>query len=156
MHLALDTVVVGDGAHPGPAHRDAPPAEGHLAVLGAVPVRGAVRVVAALRPGHLGDLGVDELAHHVQADRHRRGQQPLAHLRRERLELLAHLPGQPLRQRRVGQVDQPDLGQQPQAARRRRLRVRRFLLHWWSSVSTRLVSRTPSVPHGTNEAEDRH
>src|SRR5665811_1047327 len=114
----------------------------------------AVRVVPALRPGRLGHLGVDELAHHLQTNRHRRGQQALPHLRREQLQLPAHLSGQPLRQRRLGQVDQPDPGQQAQPAPPRPLRVRRFL-HWWSSFSTRCV-RTPSVPHGTDEAEDRH
>lgn len=123
MHLAFDTVAVGDGAHPGPAHRDAPPAQGHLAVLAAMPVGCPVRIVLPLRPGDLGHLGVDELAHHIQADRHRRRQAPVAHLRRERLQLLAHLPRQPFGQRRIGQVDQPDLGHQAQAARRRRLHV---------------------------------
>jgi hypothetical protein len=110
-HLSLDTVGVGDSAHPRAAHRDAPAAERHLALLGAVPVGGAVGVVATLRPGDVSDLGVDELAHHVQADRHRRRQQPVAHLRRERLQLLVHLPRQPLRQRRVGQIDHADLWQ---------------------------------------------
>ncbi len=105
MHLVLDPVLVRDGAHPGSAHREASPAEGHLAVLGPVPVGAAVLVVLPLRSGDVGDLDVDELAHHVEADRHRRRQQPLSHLRREHLELLAHPPGQALRQRRVGQVD---------------------------------------------------
>jgi hypothetical protein len=60
-----------------------------------VPVRGAVWVVVALRARHVVDLGVDEFAHHVQADRHRRRQQTLAHLGGERLKLVAHLAGQP-------------------------------------------------------------
>jgi hypothetical protein len=88
-----------------------------------VPVRGAVRIVAALRARLLRDLGVDELAHNTQADRHRRRQQTLTHAGSERFELLAHLPRQPLRQRRIRHIDQPDLGHQPQAARRRQLRV---------------------------------
>jgi hypothetical protein len=134
-HLPLHAVAVGDRAHPGPAHRDAPPAEGHLAGLAPVPVGGAAPVVAALRPRDLADLGVDELAHHLQADRHRRRQQALAHLVREHRELVAHLPGQPLGQARVGQIDQPDLGHQTQAPRGRGRRVRRLSVHWWSSVS---------------------
>jgi hypothetical protein len=91
----------------------------------------------------LGDFGVDELAHHVQADRHRRGQQALAHAGGERFELLAHLPGQPLRQRRILEVNHADLGQQPQAARRRPLRVRRLHLHWWSSVLNSVRCENP-------------
>jgi hypothetical protein len=81
-----------------------------------------------LRSRDLGDLGIDELAHHIQADRHRRGQQPLAHLHGERPQLVAHLPREPLGQRRISDIDQPDLRHETQAARRRARRVDAWFL----------------------------
>jgi hypothetical protein len=71
-HLALDALLVGDGAHSGLAHRYPPAAQADLAVLAVVPVGAALRVMLALRPGQIGDLGVDQFAlfaRHVQVDR---------------------------------------------------------------------------------------
>jgi hypothetical protein len=65
----------------------------------------------ALRAGQLAHLGLDELAHHLETDRDRRGQQPLAHPIREQLDLLADLPRQPLRKRPIlNQRTQPQPG----------------------------------------------
>ncbi len=86
-----------DAAHPRTAHPHLPAAQDDLAVLTPVAITGPALVVTTLGAGHLGDLGFHELTHHVQADRHRRGQQALAHPSREALQLLAHLPRQTLR-----------------------------------------------------------
>ena len=55
-----------------------PPAERHLAVLVTMTDRGAFRVVPALRPDHLIDLGLQQFAQHTQADLDRQRQQPLS------------------------------------------------------------------------------
>jgi hypothetical protein len=155
-HLTIDAVVVGDGAYPGPAHRDPPAPEGHLAVLAAVPVRGTVGVVAALRAGHLGDLGLDELAHHVQADGHRRRQQALAHLGSEHFELLAHLAGQPLRQAGSAVWTNPISGTSRRLPADAVFVCDACLLFIGGPPVHSEGVATPSVPHGTIEAEDRH
>ena len=108
-----------DLTHPGPMHRQLAAAEHDRAVLGPVPVGAAGRVVLALGPGQLGDLGGHQLAHHLQADSDRGGEQALPHPRGEQLQLVADLTGQPLDQLALlqpVQVDQPDPGQDRQAA----------------------------------------
>jgi hypothetical protein len=86
------------GADPGAANPKAPAAERHGALLGAVPVGGAGRVVLALGAGQLGHLRGHELAHHLQADRGRGGQQPLAHALGEQSQVGVDAASQPLRQ----------------------------------------------------------
>ena len=107
-----------DPAHAGPAHRQLAATQHHSAVLVAVPVGGpARRVVLAFRPGQLGHFGRHQLAHHVHADRDRGSEQPLPHPRREQLQLVADLAGQPFDQLALldpVQVDQPDPGQDRQ------------------------------------------
>jgi len=64
-------------ACPRPAHRHPTPAEGHRAAPAAVAHRGPVPVVLALRPGHLGDLGLKHRLHHRHPGGHAHRQQPL-------------------------------------------------------------------------------
>jgi len=90
--------VLAGGAHPGPAHANAPPAEGDRAGLDTVPHRDPSRVVLAPRPGHLGHLHGHQLVHDLQADRGRGGQQPLAHVGHEAGQVLIQAAGQPLGQ----------------------------------------------------------
>jgi hypothetical protein len=95
----LQLVLVGAGsAHPRPANPKPPPAQGDRARLAAMPHRGAGRIVLALGAGQLDDLAVHQLAHDLQADRGRGGQQPLGHVRGEHRQVLVHPTGQPLRQ----------------------------------------------------------
>ena len=65
------------GAHPRPAHRHPPAAQGDRPGLGAVPHRRPVRVVAALRAAQRGDVFVHHRRHHLQPGAHRQGQQAL-------------------------------------------------------------------------------
>ena len=111
-NLALGAILVGDRPYPRPAHRHPPAAERHPAGLAPVPV-GARPGSCSLSGRPARHLGLDELAHHLQADRDRRGQQPLPHPLGEQPQLLAHAPGQPLRKRPI--LDQP----QPRAPARR-------------------------------------
>jgi len=64
-------------AHPRSANLDAPAAQGHRAVLVAVALGGALRVVLALRPNDLVDLELHQLMHDAEADADAQRQQPL-------------------------------------------------------------------------------
>ncbi|HET6663454.1 MAG TPA: hypothetical protein VFG94_04320, partial [Acidimicrobiales bacterium] len=59
-HLALDALLVGDGAHSGLAHRYPPAAQADLAFLRCRAGRRCAPGHACLRPGQIGDLGVDQ------------------------------------------------------------------------------------------------
>ena len=123
-HLVfLAVLAAGHGPNPRADDGDPPAAEGHLARLGAVSVGGATGVVSSLRPGDIGHLGLDELVHDLEADRHRRGEQTLSHAAGEQLELLVQLSRQALFERRIGQVDEAELWHEPRAARGGRLGV---------------------------------
>jgi len=84
-----------------------------------VAVSGPLGVVLAFRPGRLGDFGLHELGHDVEADGDRGRQQSFLHALGEQHQLLADLAGQALRQLagdgRVVEVDQADARQDGQA-----------------------------------------
>jgi hypothetical protein len=82
-----------------------------------VAIGASVAIVLALRAGQLGDLGLHQLAYHLQPNVHRRRQQTVTHLGRKVLQLLGHLSGQPFRKLRPGQVDQANSRHQPQVGR---------------------------------------
>lgn len=144
-------LLVIDASHPGPAHIELATAQHHGAALAAVAVGGPVHlVVLALRPGHVGDLGLHHLDHDLEADGHGGGEQSFAHAGGEQRQLLAHLAGQSLGERlyelRIVQVDEPDPGQDRQAGAPGWGFIRAAscwwcgtLTCWWSSVSARLV-----------------
>jgi hypothetical protein len=71
--------------------------------------------MAALRARLLGHFGGQELAEHAEADGYRRGQQALAHLGLELLQLLRRDAGEALGELGVVEIDKPDPGQQLQA-----------------------------------------
>lgn len=71
-----------------------------------MPVRAPVLVVLALRSGHVADLGLDELAHHIEADDDRCRQQPWGICAAKVSSCSLTLARQPLRQRR-GRPDRP-------------------------------------------------
>jgi hypothetical protein len=100
-------LVVADRAHPRSAHADPAATKGHGAVLAAVPLGGPGRVVLALGSGEVGDLDFHQLGHDLQADRDRRGQQPLAHVFGEPGQMPVQSAGQPLGQPERGRRDQP-------------------------------------------------
>jgi hypothetical protein len=90
--------ILAGAAHPGPAHPKPPPTQGDRALLAAVAHRHPGRIMLALGAGQLGDLHVHQLAHDLQADRGRGGQQALGHVRGEGGQVLVHPAGQPSRQ----------------------------------------------------------
>jgi hypothetical protein len=100
-------LVVADRADPRAADRHPAPAEGHRAVLAAVALGDFSRVVLALRPREVGDLGLHQLGHHVQANRGRGGQQPLAHVLHELGQVPVQAASQPLGQPQRRRADQP-------------------------------------------------
>jgi len=65
------------GTGPRPGHRQPPATQGHRPAADPVPDRDPIRVVPALRPGHLGDLGLEHGLHHRQTRGHAHRQQPL-------------------------------------------------------------------------------
>jgi hypothetical protein len=91
----LDLVLAVGGAGARPAHRHAPAAEGHLAVLVAVTHRGALRDVRALRADDLADLGLQQLVQHPESDAHAHRKQPVLRRADELAERVAHRRGQP-------------------------------------------------------------
>ena len=99
--LQLDLAAL-DAAHPRPLDAHPPAAERDRACLGAVTVNSALGVVTALLTGELGDLGVHQLAHHLQTDRRGGRQQPLAHVLSEPLEVAIDSAGQLLGQTPLG------------------------------------------------------
>jgi len=121
--VVLAVLVVSHGPNPRADDRDPPAAEGHLARFGAVAIGGAIGIVLSLRPGGIGHLGIDELVHDLEADRHRRGEQTLSHATGEQLELLVQLSRQAFFERRIGQVDEAELWYETRAARGGRLVV---------------------------------
>jgi hypothetical protein len=66
------------GARPRPGHRDPAAAESDRAAPAAMAHRGPIRVVRALRPARLGDLGLEHRLHHRHPGGHAHRQQPLA------------------------------------------------------------------------------
>jgi hypothetical protein len=99
-------LVVADGADPRAADRDPPATQGHRAVLAAVALGDPGRVVLALGPSEVGDLGRHQLSHHLQADRGRGGQQPLAQVLGEPGQMPVQAAGQPLGQPQRGCANQ--------------------------------------------------
>jgi hypothetical protein len=102
-------LVVADRRDPGPADRYPASTEGHRAVLATVALGRPSRVVLALGPCEVGDLGLHQLGHHLQTDRGRGGQQPLAHVLHEPGQMPVQAASQPLGQpkRRRGHQAQP-------------------------------------------------
>lgn len=102
--------------------------QGHLAILGAVSIGGAVRVMTALRPGQFSDLGLDEVVTSgpIVTDP---ASKPPPPCDANSSSCSLNPPGQPLRQRRISKIDQPDLGQRPQAERPQALDVQRLPVH---------------------------
>jgi hypothetical protein len=100
-------LVVTDRAHPQSAHADPAATKGHGAVLAAVPLGGPGRVVLALGAGEVGDLGVHQLGHDVQADRKRRGQQPSRRCSANPGQMPVQAAAQPLGQPERDRRDQP-------------------------------------------------
>jgi len=78
-----------------------------------VPVGGAIGIVSSLLTGDIGHLGLDELVHELEADRHRRGEQTLSHAAGEQLELLVQLSRQAFFERRIAQVDEAEPWHEP-------------------------------------------
>ena len=90
------------GTDPGSGHPNPAATQGDRATLGAVPVRGTIRVVLATRPAHCGHVGLHQLLHHLQPCADREGQQPLAHVGGDLAHRHAHLLGHGERVRVAG------------------------------------------------------
>jgi hypothetical protein len=75
-------------------------------VLGAVTGVGALSIVATLDAGQVGDLGLHHLGRHLQADRGRRGKQPLTDMCGERGEMTVDRASELLWQPSLGTGDQ--------------------------------------------------
>ena len=77
IRLDGQLVLVVDGAHPRPAHADAPAAERHRPVLVTVTHRDPVGIMLALRADDLVDLELHQLMHDPEPDTDTQGQQSL-------------------------------------------------------------------------------
>jgi hypothetical protein len=156
VHVAPDACVARDGAHPRLAHRDAPPAKGDLAFLGAVPCRVVVRsgscfpfCPATSAASTSSPITSRPIATEAANRPWRIG---VANASSWSLTFPASRPDR----------DGSSRSTSPISGSNRRLPAVVFVVcNAWFFIggppfSTRFGVRTPSVPHGTIEAEDRH
>jgi len=124
---------------------------------------GPIGVVAALRAGELGDLGVHQLAHHLQPDGGRGSEEPLADVLGERGQMPVDQTGQPSPSPLVGGRDSRQPGRLGTGVVSGRGRMRTcqagvLLETWWSpgacltAGSERRTPTSSSTDPGTTSA----
>ena len=153
MHLLVDAGVVGDGAHPRPTHRDPPTAESDLAILGAVPVGAAVAVMAALRPGQIvtsASTSSPITSRPIATDA---ASSPSRIVAANVSSCSLTFPASRSDSAGSARSTRPTSGS---SRNDDGFVCDDSFFTGGPPFSTWLVVRTPSVPHGTTEAEDRH